>query len=537
MMEFEKFPESFAQRYRDEGYWRGEVLGDLLKQYSQDEPDRIAIVEPSRRWSYGELDELADKFAAYILECGILAGERIVVQLPNRAMFAIVSIGMFRAGVIPVYALPSHREHEILYLCDYAQAVGYITTDQFQGFNYHKLALTVSMRAKSIKHIFIDGKSDSFLELSDMPKLRKKLPKPDPGSVAFFLLSGGTTGMPKLIPRTHDDYSYQLRATCEVLNFDKNGSYLATISIAHNAALGCPGLLGSLYVGGKTLLPDSPSPDDAFPLIEREGASLTTLMPPLVILWLELAPDFNIDLSKLLIQVGSAHFAPELAKRVRSELGCKLTQWFGMAEGLLTGTRLDDSEEIIDYTQGRPICAADEIRVVDENDQDVPIGSVGELITRGPYTLRGYYKAPEHNAIAFTDDGFLRTGDLVSMTPEGNMIVEGRVKDVINRGGEKIVASEVEDLMLEHASIREAAIIGVPDETMGEKSCAFIVTRNNDLELRTLRAFLSEKGIAPYKLPDVIKIVQSMPRTHVGKLDKSKLREQYTAVQISNVAE
>jgi 2,3-dihydroxybenzoate-AMP ligase len=200
-----------------------------------------------------------------------------------------------------------------------------------------------------------------------------------------------------------------------------------------------------------------------------------------------------------------------------------------MAEGLLTCTRLDDPPDVIDHTQGRPLCPSDEIRVVDEAGREVPAGAVGELITRGPYTLRGYYKAPETNAAAFTEDGFLRTGDLVRITPEGNLVVEGRVKDVINRGGEKIVSSEVEDLLLEHPAIVEAALVGVPDPIMGEKSCAFIVARGAAPQLPELRTFLKGRGIASYKLPDEVKVLQAMPRTSVGKLNKAMLKSQASA--------
>lgn len=529
MIEFDEFPKEFAERYRREGYWRGEVLGDLLRAYAQQDDGRTAIVEADRRWSYTELNEKADRVAAGLRKLGISPQDCVVVQLPNVSSFAIVTIALFRLGAIPVFALPTHRRNEITYLCEYSQAVAYVAPDVHFRFDYRELARQVRESVKSLRHVIIAGDAQEFLSLTSVEADPEPLRPPSPGDVAFFLLSGGTTGLPKLIPRTHDDYAYQLRATAEGLGFDENGVYLAALPIAHNAALGCPGLLGALRAGGKVVLLTSPSADEAFPMIEREGVTLTTLMPPLVLLWLESAEFFDVDFSQMILQVGSARFAPELAKRVRAELGCRLTQWFGMAEGLLTFTRLDEPEEVVDYTQGRPLCPADEIRVVDEEGRDVPPDEIGELLTRGPYTLRGYYKAPEHNARTFTSDGFLRTGDLVRITPEGNMVVEGRLKDVINQGGEKISAGEVEDLLLEHPKVHEVAVVAMPDQIMGEKICAFVIPRNQPPELNELKAFLRERGLADYKLPDRVENVDSLPQTKVGKVNKAQLREMVAA--------
>lgn len=530
MIGFEGFPLDFAQRYRDEGYWKGEVLGNLLHDWAQNEPERIAIVDKNRYWSYGELNERANRFASGLLNLGIKPGDRIVIQMPNVASFAYVVIGMFRLGVIPVFALPSHRNLEVNYLCEYSEAVAYLSLDTFQSFDFRILARDLCAAVNSVQHIIIDGAAQEFISLSDIDAEPLVFPSPEPESVAFFLLSGGTTGLPKLIPRTHDDYCYQLRACTKALKFDQDGVYLAALPVSHNAALGCPGLLGALYVGGKVVMLTTPSPDEAFPIIKKENVTLTTLMPPLVILWLEVAEMLKPTLPNFIIQVGSARFAPELARKVRSVLKCKLTQWFGMAEGLLTYTRLDDSDDIVDTTQGRPLSAADEIRVIDEHGNQVSLGEVGELITRGPYTLRGYYKAFEYNKNAFTEDGFLRTGDLVRITEQGNLVVEGRVKDVINRGGEKIVASEIEDLLIEHPKIREIAVVAMPDNVMGEKSCAFVVRNGDAPSVNEINQFLTLRGLANYKLLDRLEVIDAMPRTKVGKLNKVELRKKFDKV-------
>jgi 2,3-dihydroxybenzoate-AMP ligase len=524
MIDFDKFPEEFARRYREAGYWRGETLGGLLREWAALPEPRTAIVEGGKRWSYAELDARADRLAAGFAALGIEPGNPVVVQLPNTATFAVVSIALFRLGVPPVFALPNHRRTEVTYLCEAAEAVAYVIPDMHQGFDYRDLAAEVTGGVSSVKHVLVDGDPGNFTALRDLEEEPRPLPGPAPEDVAFFLLSGGTTGMPKLIPRTHDDYAYQLRASAEGLRQDANSTYLAALPVAHNAALGCPGLLGTLRAGGKVVLPPSPSPDDCFDLIGPEAVTLTTLMPPLVLLWLESAPFYDVDFSRLLIQVGSARFAPEIARRIYTELGSSLTHWFGMAEGLLTYTRPDDPLDVIIGTQGRPLAPDDEIRVIDEQDRDLPPGQIGELITRGPYTLRGYYRVPEHNAKAFTPDGFLRTGDLVRLTEDGNMVVEGRIKDVINRGGEKVSAGEVEDLLIAHPGVREVAVVAMPDEMLGERTCAWVIARGEAPRLDQLRAFLRAQGLADYKLPDRLELTESFPHTNVGKVNKTELR-------------
>ncbi|GAA3410866.1 hypothetical protein GCM10018952_17160 [Streptosporangium vulgare] len=194
-----------------------------------------------------------------------------------------------------------------------------------------------------------------------------------------------------------------------------------------------------------------------------------------------------------------------------------------MAEGLLNYTRLDDPRELVDTTQGRPLSPADEILVVDSDGAEVAPGEVGELLTRGPYTLRGYYRAPEHNARSFTPDGFYRTGDLVRVLPSGHLVVEGRDKDQINRGGDKISAEELENHLLAHPAVHDAAVVGTPDPVMGERTCAFLIVRDQAPTLREIKQFLKERGVAGYKWPDRIELVETFPRTPVGKISKKEL--------------
>lgn len=544
------WPAELADRYRAEGYWRGRALGDLLADWATEFGPRTALVGKSGvtgeqvRLSYTDLDGYADRLATGLRSHGIGAGDRVVVQLPNLVEFVGICFALFRIGAQPVLALPAHRALEIRALCQVSEAVAYVVPDRFARFDYRELASAVRAEAPSLRHVFVAGEPGehtpfaelevgSNVALDPVPTSPRALSPQAPGSaasgpaascVALFLLSGGTTGLPKLIPRTHDDYAYNLTGSAQVCRLTAATTYLAVLPVAHNFAFGCPGVLGTLSVGGTVVLAPAPEVGEAFALIERERVTVTALVPPLVLLWLEAKPWTRRDLSSLqLLQVGGAKLAPEVARRVGPELECGLQQVFGMAEGLLCYTRLDDDPELIVTTQGRPMSPADEVRIVDDSGTVVPFGTEGHLLTRGPYTLRGYFRAPEHNARTFTADGFYRSGDLVTATPSGNLIVSGRAKDVINRGGEKVSAEEVENHLLAHPQVLEAAVVAMPDAVLGERTCAYLVPRGTPPTVRELGTFLRDRGLAEFQLPDRVEVTDSLPRTPVGKISKQEL--------------
>ncbi|NPC85606.1 (2,3-dihydroxybenzoyl)adenylate synthase, partial [Pyxidicoccus fallax] len=499
------WPEDFAARYRAAGYWRGETFGQLLRERARSHGPRTAVVAGNQRWTYQELDERADRLAAGFHALGILPRDRVVVQLPNVAEFFEVIFALFRLGALPVFALPAHRASEIGYFCEFTEAVAYVIADRFGGFDYRALAQQVQAKVPTLKHVLVVGDPGPFTALKALyvtPPTELSAP-PRADDVAFFQLSGGSTGVPKLIPRTHDDYLYSVRASAEICGLDETSVYLCALPAAHNFPLSSPGTLGVFHAGGTVVMALHSSPDVAFPLIERERVTLTALVPPLAMIWMDAAKARRHDLSSLrMLQVGGARLSDEAARRVRPTLGCALQQVFGMAEGLVNYTRLDDPEELIVTTQGRPISPDDEVRVVDDEDREVAPGETGHLLTRGPYTIRGYYKAEAHNARSFTSDGFYRTGDLVRLTPEGYLVVEGRAKDQINRGGEKVAAEEVENHLLAHPSVHDAAVVALPDPFLGERTCAFVIPRGAPPAATVLTAFLRERGLAAFKIPD-----------------------------------
>jgi 2,3-dihydroxybenzoate-AMP ligase len=306
---------------------------------------------------------------------------------------------------------------------------------------------------------------------------------------------------------------------------------LIVLPISHNFSFGTPGALGALSRGATVVLAPSPNPETAFALIERERVTNTSAVPAVLIQWLASPLREKHDLRSLkVVQVGGSRLSAELAQRVKPLLGATVQQVYGMAEGLNNCTRLDDPEEVIFDTQGRPLSPADEVMVVGEDGRPVGPGERGELVTRGPYTIRGYYKAPEHNAASFTPDGFYRTGDLVRVTPSGNFSVEGRVKDLINRGGEKISAEEVENAVLGHPAVQNVAVVAMPHPVLGEAVCAYVIPRPGaPLTLEALRAYLERTGIAHFKAPERLEIVERFPLTSVGKVSKKDLRADVAA--------
>lgn len=521
------WPDDMAAHYRAKGYWRGETFSQLLCSRAEAQADAVAVVGMDKRWTYGELLQKAETAAAGFLALGLKPGDRVVVQLPNLPEFLSVIFGLFRAKLIPVYALPAHRSTEIVHFVTRAEASAYVVADRHEGFDYRALARAVQAEVPDLRHVVVVGEAEEFAAFDGFRADPAALPTDDadPSDVAFLQISGGSTGLSKLIPRTHDDYLYSVRESADISGLEPESVYLTALPAAHNFPMSSPGYLGALYVGATVVMAPSPSPDVCFPLIAREGVTITGLVPPLALLWMQAAAKKTHDLSSLqVLLVGGAKFLPEAARRVRAELDCTLQQVFGMAEGLVNYTRLDDPESLIVETQGRPISPDDEILIVDDAGAPVAEGEPGNLLTRGPYTIRAYHNEEAANARSFTEDGFYRTGDVVRRTPEGYLVVMGRATDHINRAGEKISAEEVEDHLLAHPAVFDAAVVSVPDDYLGERICAFIIPNGAAPRGVELKAWMRKRDIADFKVPDQIVFVDDFAVTAVGKISRRELR-------------
>jgi non-ribosomal peptide synthetase component E (peptide arylation enzyme) len=313
-----------------------------------------------------------------------------------------------------------------------------------------------------------------------------------------------------------------------VVEVTSEDTVLVALPVAHNMPLACPGLQGYFLRGARCVLATSTQGKDVFPLIERERITHLAVVPALLIKWLNDPLLGKHDLSSVrVIQSGGQKLQPEIRRRAQELIpSARVQENFGMAEGLLMFVRLDDPEEVRMETVGRPVSPDDEVKLVDGEGREVPDGEVGELACRGPYTLRGYYRAPEHNARVFTPDGFYLTGDLMRRHSSGNYVVEGRKKDLINRGGEKISAEEIENLILTHPGVQNVACVPMPDPVLGERTCAFVIAKPGaTLALADLVRFLLDAGIAKFKLPERLELVAEFPLSPFGKVSKQKLVE------------
>lgn len=526
------WPAADAERYRALGLWTGERLFDALKSAAQLQPSKTAIVSADATISYADLFERSANIANVLQDHGMVSGDRLLVQLGNSEFFVCVVLACLQLGIQPVLALPAQRRHEIGHLVELAQCRAMVVTADTSRFDYVDMANTLQRSSDCIKKIFVDtdagGETISLLDciVSPDPDRRLAQSTATPSDTALYLLSGGTTGLPKLIPRTHDDYLLNARVASKVSNISKDTVYLVALPAAHNFPFACPGIIGTLLAGGQVIMAPSPAPDVAFALIQQHKVTITAVVPAVAMRWLE-QDHSNAPLRTLqVLQVGGSRMPEQAARRVQPTLGCKLQQVFGMAEGLLNYTRLDDSVDVICTTQGRPACEQDEVRIVDDNGVDVGTDCVGHLMTRGPYTIRGYFKAPQHNAQSFDEQGYYLSGDLVRRRSDGNLVVEGRTKDVINRGGEKISAEELENFCLSLPCIRSVAAIAMPDPELGEDICVFVVTQpQQTLALAQLRQHLVDQGLAKFKLPAKLILLPELPTTNIGKIDKKSLRE------------
>ncbi len=524
---FIPFPPQRAAAYRAAGYWTGRTVDSVLRQAATTWANRVGVVDAVSSHTYSELDKLVDQAAAGFAALGMTPGDRVLLQLPNSCRFAMALFGLLRAGAIPVMCLPGHRLAELDHFAAVSGAVGLVIADAAGGFDYRPMAEQLVAAHPQLRHVIVDGDPGPFVSWSGLPNGDTPEIAGDPASPALLLVSGGTTGTPKLIPRTHDDYVYNATASAQLCQLTSDDVYLVSLPAAHNFPLACPGILGAMTVGATIVFSTDPSPEAAFAMIERHGVTVTALVPSLTKLWAQACDWEPVTPKSLrLLQVGGSKLEPEDAGQVRTALTPGLQQVFGMAEGLLNFTRVGDPPEVVDHTQGRPLCADDELRIVDADGEPVAPGEEGELLVRGPYTLNGYFRAERDNERCFDPHGFYRSGDVVRLRDDGYLVVTGRVKDVICRGGETISAQDLEEQLLSHPAIWSAAAVPLPDPYLGEKICAAVVFTGPPVTLADLNAYFDERGVATHARPDLLIAMATLPTTPVGKIDKKAIARQ-----------
>ncbi len=524
------FPEEYARRCRDKGYWNGKSLAEEFAAAFRLFNKRIFLVDQEKQYTYEDIDRLSDNLAVNLLELGLKPLDRVVPTLPNCAEFVLLYFALQKIGCIPIAALATHRYAEISQFVKLSGATACFYPERQGDFEFEPMIRRVKKECGSLR---ICLSLPRLKDLIERPA-KGKLPKIsiDPADPCIFQLSGGTTGIPKLIPRSHNDYAYNSKAAATVCGVTRDSTLLLALPIAHNLPLACPGIQGYFFQGGKVILSPTTRPEEMFSLIQKHRVTHVKVVPALLIRLINDPCISKYNLSSLkLIQSGGQRMQPEVRLKAHQLIpSCFVQENFGMSEGMLFFVRLDDPQEVKLETCGRPICPDDEVRLVDDEGREVAPGEGGELTCRGPYTLRGYYGVPEYNAKQFTRDGFYCSGDLMRRHPSGNYVVEGRKKDLINRGGEKISAEEIENLILGHPAVQNVACVPVPDPNLGEKMCACVILKSNmRLNFEELIDFLKQKEIAKFKLPERLEVMHDFPVSTFGKVSKKALAEMINA--------
>ncbi len=542
------FPDRRQNRYREEGFWNDLCFHEVLDRAAEPNPDKPAVIGPNETLSYGELVQSSRAMASYLIgELGLNPCERVIFQLPNVPEFVISLFACSRAGIIPVMVLPRHREAEVRHQVDLTDARAYIANAGRYPvrFDYVDLARTVREDYESFDHVIGLADPDdpppddviSFEETIDSVHIDRHFPRVDeievdPARPGLMLLSGGTTGLPKAIPRTHNDYVFQWEHCARVTGVTADWTAFPSVPIGHNASLCC--IVGSCFWAGGTVAVDpNIKPEGLMDLIDRTGGNYSLPMPTQIIDILNHPRLDEYDLSSLeVLWSGGQKVPPKIVREAVNRWDIGFCNVFGMAEGPLIETRPEDDLDVQAETVGRPLVPeADECRLVDlDRDQEVPTGETGELSVRGPGFFTGYFRNEEENEQNFDGEGWFYTEDVLARREDGNYEVYGRIKDTIIRGGENIYAPALEDLLIEHERIENAAVIGMPDERLGERVCAYVeLTSDADsLTLDDVTSYLDDQGIAVFKLPERLELLDSLPRTEVGKVDKKSLKERIT---------
>ncbi|MHC3439965.1 (2,3-dihydroxybenzoyl)adenylate synthase [Natrialbaceae archaeon A-gly3] len=538
------FPDDRAESYIEEGYWNEQPFHAVLDERAERHPDRTALIGPDRELSYAELAANSERIAAYLQhETRLQRLDRVVFQLPNTVEFIEAFFACSRLGVVPVMLLPRHRESEARHVIELTDAKAFATTGSRYdlGFDYVEFVNKFADEYSDLERLVAVAGEDQQLpkNWTEFDTLRTAYEPDDlspvdvnPSDPGVMLLSGGTTGLPKGIPRTHNDYVFQWEQMAEVVGVEDDWVGFPSVPIGHNASLCC--VVGSAFWAGATVAVEPVlKPDQLMQLIEDVDGTYSLPVPTQLVDILEHPDRESYNLSSLEVLIsGGQKVPPRVVYELVDEYGIGFCNIFGMAEGPLICTRPDDDVDTQANTVGRPIAPeADEVKIVSKDRRaEVDQGEQGELSVQGPGYFTGYFRTPEENAENFDDDGWFYTEDVLSVDDDGNYRVHGRIKETIIRGGENIYAPDLEDVLIEHEAIENVAVIGMPDERLGERPAAFVELRGDasELTLDELQTYLGDRGIAVFKRPERLEIVDELPRTEVGKIAKTDLKEQIT---------
>jgi 2,3-dihydroxybenzoate-AMP ligase len=534
---FEPYKPEDVERYVKYRWWLGLTWGDMFDKATDLYPRKEALVDDTARFTYSELRENVDRLAIGFMGLGIKERDFVLLQLPNWHEFIFAFFALQKIGAIVVLLVARHGLSEINYLSSLTHPVAWIGPDHYKNTEYLAMVQQAMKENKELRHLIsvrspqntaftpLEGLiKGSELTKSSLEALAAR--RPDPMEVSIILPTGGTTGLPKAVPRTHNDYIASVEYHTRAWEVTCNDTMLTAAPVSHAQAIhNCVG--GAFFHCAKYVLTDSTDAADICKVIEREKVTAFPTVPALVhrIVSMENLKDYDLR-SLTRIYAGGAPSTPELVKSVYEKVGCKFVNALGSSEGPAAMSRLDADLETICNTVGEKDCPYAQVKIVDQNLQEVPPNKEGELITKGPNIFNGYFKSEEENRNVFTQDGFFRTGDLAKIDESGIITITGRIKETILRGGETLSAIGIERLVSSHPAVADVAVIGMPDKALGERICAYVKLKDGaSLSLEELVAYLRGIGASVLQLPERLELIDSIPLTKVGKADKKVLKE------------
>jgi non-ribosomal peptide synthetase component E (peptide arylation enzyme) len=524
-----------VERYRRLGWWSGLTSGDILDRAADRYPDKEAFVDDTTRLTFGQAREKVNRLAISLMNLGIEPTERVLVQLPNWNEFVYVYFALQKIGAIDVLLIDRYRPYEINHLIRLTGATAWVLPWKYRKTDYLPVIKEVLKESPQMKNVILarggDQKDYFSLEaLIENAELTKKnlsalaQKRPDPMQVAHMGPTGGTTGLPKVVPRTHNDLICSSEYAARAWEMDAKDTCLLVGPIGHDLTF-TKGFLGSVLTYGKTVFLDSTDLEDICRTIEKEKVTALVWVPTLARRLVGFEGLVNYDLATLKkMHCGGGASLPDLIKDVREKLGCTFFNGYGGTEGQTTLTRSDDDLEILLTSVGKPTCPYDSYKVIDRDGKELPANTPGELLIKGPGVFTGYYRNPEENEKMFDKDGYFKTGDVATMDGNGNVTLVGRIKEMINRGGESISAVEVEKLIADHPDVVLVAVVPMPDPEMGERICAYIQPRPGArLHFDDILSFLKGRKASVLHFPERIELIDAMPFTKAEKIDKMAL--------------
>ena len=525
-----------AERYDRLRWWPGLTLGDLLDKAADIYPEREAFVDSRSRLTFGQAREQSDRLALGLAELGVRPGDRVLVQLPNWNEFVAAYFAVQKIGAVAVLLIDRYLQHEINHLIQLTGATAWLVPEQLGKVDYRPIVADVCRDNPQLRHVVLvraDGKAEhptleQLIERNPLtPERRAELAalRPDPMAVAHMGPTGGTTGLPKVVPRTHNSLVCGVEYAVRAWDYDANDSCLLAGPVGHDLTFS-KGFLGGVFTYARLIFLETAEMGAVCRTIQEEKVSAIVWVPTLANRLVNYPQLTEYDLGSLKkMHSGGAASLPDMIRKVAA-LGCTYYNGYGGTEGQTTITRREDDFATVCGSVGRPTCPYDSYRVLDPLGRDVPAGTSGELVIKGPGVFTGYLGNPQENAQAFTADGYFRTGDLARIDTRGCVTLTGRAKEMINRGGESISAAEVERLISAHPDVIAAAVVPMPDPDLGERVCAYVQSSPGvELTFGDVIAFLKECKTAVLHFPERIEFVAELPHTKTGKLDKAALGE------------